>query len=196
MHRIYVWLRVFSCIHIDSQFCCFSCILQAISLVCDGALANYSEQIMIKHNITQDEFQFSIYSISFLGMLVFAILSDEFMVAFTYFFLRNGTISEIQSSLQLNDSGGIYFWNSGRKAIVMILFTLTGLCGSSCNGAITKKFGALSMSITSTSRKACTLFISFISFPSNKCTPEHLTGMTIFISALIMKSSYKHGRSR
>jgi len=187
------FLRIIYC------FAASSSILQAISLFCDGALANYSEQIMIKYNITQDEFQFSIYSISFLGMLLVAILSNEFMVAFTYFFLRNGTISEIQSSLQQTSdiSGGdFYFWNTGRKAIVMIFFTLTGLCGSSCNGAITKRFGALSMSITSTSRKACTLFVSFISFPSNKCTPEHLTGMTIFISALIMKSSYQQSRTR
>lgn len=176
----------------------------AISLLCDGTFANYSEQIMTKHNITQDEFQFYIYSISFLAMLPVVILNQDFHTAFSYYFLRDGSISDIQKNISRSlvqetsmdkDSSissaiptEVYFWNAGRKALVMIFFTLTGLCGSSCNGAITKKFGALSMSITSTSRKACTLFVSFVSFSSNKCTPEHLAGMAIFISALMLKS--------
>ena len=45
--------------------------------------------------------------------------------------------------------------------------------------------GASSMSITSTARKACTLFLSF-ALPGlgNKCTLEHVVGMATFITAL------------
>ena len=145
---------------------------------------------MIKYNISQDEFQLSIYSISFVAMFFATIISGEFLEAFQSFFLKHGTIAEIQ-----NDHVGLYHhhrthpsWTISRKIMVLSVFTLMGLCGSSCAGAITKKFGALSMSITSTTRKAFTLFISFVAFRENKCTPEHFLGMVIFMSALFMKS--------
>jgi hypothetical protein len=62
-----------------------------------------------------------------------------------------------------------------------------GFFGSSCSAAITKNFGALTMSITSTARKATTLFLSFFLF-NNVCTLEHIVGVIIFISALTAKS--------
>jgi len=43
------------------------------------------------------------------------------------------------------------------------------------------------MSITSTARKATTLFLSFFLF-NNVCTLEHVSGIVIFISALTAKS--------
>ena len=71
--------------------------------------------------------------------------------------------------------------------MVMILFSSMGFFGSSCSAAITKNFGALTMSITSTARKATTLFLSFFLF-DNECTFEHITGVVIFIAALTAKS--------
>lgn len=62
-----------------------------------------------------------------------------------------------------------------------------GFFGSSCSAAITKNFGALTMSITSTARKATTLFLSFMLF-DNECTLEHVAGIAVFISALTAKS--------
>ena len=62
-----------------------------------------------------------------------------------------------------------------------------GFFGSSCSAAITKNFGALTMSITSTARKATTLFLSFMLF-DNECTFEHVVGIVVFISALTAKS--------
>ena len=70
-----------------------------------------------------------------------------------------------------------------------------GFFGSSCSAAITKNFGALSMSITSTARKATTLFLSFFLF-DNQCTFEHITGIVVFISALTAKSLKRSGRRR
>lgn len=143
---------------------------------------------MVNHRTTQDEFQLVIYSISFVAMLVATIISGEFITGFTHFFLQHGTIPQIQSLADGSEEDSVIFWTIGRKIMVLTLFTLTGLCGSSCAGAITKRFGALSMSITSTTRKAFTLFISFIAFKNNRCTTMHLVGMMIFIIALFLKS--------
>ena len=78
-------------------------------------------------------------------------------------------------------------WSVGGKVTVMVLFSSMGFFGSSCSAAITKNFGALTMSITSTARKATTLFLSFFLF-HNVCTPEHIIGIVLFIVALTTKS--------
>ena len=70
-----------------------------------------------------------------------------------------------------------------------------GFFGSSCSAAITKNFGALTMSITSTARKATTLFLSFMFFDNN-CTLEHLAGIVVFISALTAKSLRRKNKRR
>jgi hypothetical protein len=81
------------------------------------------------------------------------------------------------------------------KILVLSLFSSMGFFGSSCSAAITKQFGALTMSITSTARKATTLFLSFFLF-HNVCTLEHLTGVAIFISALTAKSLRRRGKKK
>lgn len=87
------------------------------------------------------------------------------------------------------------------KILIMMLFSSMGFFGSSCSAAITKQFGALTMSITSTARKATTLFLSFFLF-NNVCTLEHMAGIVVFITALTTKSlrrrhhSNKTGRSK
>jgi UAA transporter family len=78
-------------------------------------------------------------------------------------------------------------WSVSGKILVMILFSSMGFFGSSCSAAITKNFGALTMSITSTARKATTLFLSFFLF-NNVCTWEHVAGIMMFITALTAKS--------
>lgn len=85
-------------------------------------------------------------------------------------------------------------WSVPGKVAVMVLFSSMGFFGSSCSAAITKNFGALTMSITSTARKATTLFLSFFLF-NNVCTFEHLMGVFLFISALTAKS-LRRGKKR
>lgn len=75
------------------------------------------------------------------------------------------------------------------------LFSSMGFFGSSCSAAITKNFGALTMSITSTARKATTLFLSFMLF-DNTCTLEHVAGIVVFISALTAKSLRRKNKRR
>jgi hypothetical protein len=78
-------------------------------------------------------------------------------------------------------------WSASSKFLIMVLFSSMGFFGSSCSAAITKNFGALTMSITSTARKATTLFLSFFLF-KNVCTKEHVAGIVLFIAALTTKS--------
>merc|ERR1719162_1314621 len=97
--------------------------------------------------------------------------------------MQPGTYEEQQNNIPLEER----LWTSTGKITVMILFCSMGFFGSSCAAAITKQFGALSMSITSVSRKATILFLSFLLF-DNECTSQHILGILIFISALTTKS--------
>lgn len=143
---------------------------------------------MRKYRISQDQYQASIYFIAFVLVFIGTVAKGEFITGFQNMFLRHGSFAEIED--EHVDKQPTYSRNV--KLLVLFLFTFTGLFGSSCAGAITKRFGALRMSVTSTTRKACTLFLS-MAVPGfhNKCTPEHSIGMLIFITALFVKSFSK-----
>jgi len=177
-------------INTDAIFHPYGVILLVISLCCDGIVGNSSELIMRQHRMSQDEFQLSIYSISFVAMLIATIVKGEFYSGIQNFFLRPGTITEITEAPL-----GLYHhyreeptWTGIKKIVVMLIFTFTGLLGSSCAGALTKQCGALSMSIVSTNKKAATLFISFMAPGfNNRCTLQHFIGMAIFLCGTSLK---------
>ncbi len=149
---------------------------------------------MKKHRISQDEYQSSIYTVAFLLVLLATIVKGEFLPGFQKFFLLDGSIEDIDENRNsfYHRHRDLPTYTKDKKFLVFVLFTFTGLIGSSCAGAITKRFGALPMSVTSTTRKAGTLFIS-LAAPGlqNKCTVEHIMGMVVFISALFLKSCRK-----
>jgi hypothetical protein len=63
----------------------------------------------------------------------------------------------------------------------------------SCFAALTKRFGALTSAITSTTRKGLTLVLSYLCFPTDKSvTLGHVLGAMIFLGGLLMKSVQKH----
>ena len=140
---------------------------------------------MSKYSICQDEYIFYIYSLSTIAIFVSAQVKGDFFRGLQFLSVA-GTMEEIES-------GGSPTWSPRGKIIVMILFSTFGFFGSSCSAAITKNFGALTMSITSTARKAMTLFFSFLLFP-NHCTLEHVCGIVLFLSSLLMKAIVE-GRS-
>jgi hypothetical protein len=152
-----------------------------VSLLCDGAISNMSETIMNRFGVGQDEFIFRMYSIALVAISIVAAIKGD---------LREGLIFMSQPgsygpemALPIEERT----WSVPGKVGVMVLFSSMGFFGSSCSAAITKNFGALTMSITSTARKATTLFLSFFLF-NNVCTLEHLFGIFVFISALTAKS--------
>lgn len=155
-------------------------IMLTISLLCDGAISNVSENIMVQYGVGQDDFIFKLYSISLVAITAAAAYKGDLAEGIAWLF-QPGTYDEL--ALPVDERS----WSVPAKVGVMALFSSMGFFGSSCSAAITKNFGALSMSITSTARKATTLFLSFFLF-HNVCTTEHLVGIFIFISALTTKS--------
>mmetsp|Transcript_19685 Transcript_19685/g.29813 ORF Transcript_19685/g.29813 Transcript_19685/m.29813 type:complete len:479 (+) Transcript_19685:110-1546(+) len=150
-----------------------------ISLMCDGAIINMSEKIMKEYNVGQDEFIYKLYSIALVGIVGAAAVRGD-LVEGSKYLLTPGTYGEI---LRGEDTT----WSVKGKIFAIFLFASTGFFGSSCSALITKEFGALTMSITSTARKATTLFLSFALF-NNVCTKEHVGGIALFIWALVAKS--------
>jgi adenosine 3'-phospho 5'-phosphosulfate transporter B3 len=165
---------------------------QTASLLCDGAITNMSENIMSQFGVGQDEFIFRMYSVALIAIAGAATAKGDLRDGIL-FLMEPGTYAEQLSNVPLDDRT----WSCSRKLLIMLLFSSMGFFGSSCSAAITKNFGALAMSITSTARKATTLFLSFLLF-DNKCTYEHFVGIAIFISALTAKSMRRkahHGLS-
>ena len=167
----------------------FGVMLLVLSLSCDGAISNVSENLMNQFNVGQDEFIFRLYSIATLAILAAATFKGD-LTEGAKFILLPGTYDEIKNDEEPT-------WSVAGKISVMVMFSTMGFFGSSCSAAITKHFGALTMSITSTARKATTLFLSFAFF-NNTFTIEHIGGIVLFIAALIMKSlrASRQGRHR
>lgn len=138
---------------------------------------------MTQYGVGQDEFIFRMYSIALIAISGAAAVKGDLSEGIR-FLSEPGTYSELD--LPLNERT----WTLGAKWGVLVMFSTMGFFGSSCSAAITKNFGALTMSITSTARKATTLFLSFMIF-DNECTLEHVVGIFLFISALVFKSSMK-----
>ena len=151
-----------------------------VSLLCDAAISNLSEALMNRYRVGQDEFIFRLYTIAMAFVALAAATRGDLRDGLA-FLLAPGTLREIEEGLPPT-------WTVSAKALVLALFSSTGFLGASCSAAITKEFGALTMSITSTARKAATIFLSFALFPTNKCTLEHVAGILLFITSLVAKS--------
>jgi len=154
-----------------------------VSLICDGAISNMSETIMTNFGVGQDEFIFRMYSIALIAITGAAAFKGDLLEGMA-FLTQPGTYAELDLPYDERT------WSVSGKITVIVLFSTMGFFGSSCSAAITKHFGALTMSITSTARKAATLFLSFALFP-NECTTEHVAGIVIFITSLVWKSVSK-----
>lgn len=165
-------------------------IMLTVSLLCDGAVSNLSEQLMNQYDIGQDEFIYNLYSITTLGIIAAAAVRGDLRDGI-FFIQTPGTMHEIEDGLVDN---GVVSWSVPGKVCAIVLFTSAGFFGSSCSAAITKEFGALTMSITSTARKATTLFLSFALF-NHVCTLQHVFGTVLFIAALVVKSLRASRRS-
>mmetsp|Transcript_21572 Transcript_21572/g.26425 ORF Transcript_21572/g.26425 Transcript_21572/m.26425 type:complete len:682 (-) Transcript_21572:477-2522(-) len=168
------------------------------SLFLDGMVMNWSEYAMNKYNVGHDTFNFQLYSCSLLVTFCVALANGQIHAGIA-FLSHPGTMDEMMmapvmaSALPITDLSQNYSWTVSRKAIAVVMFATLGVFGASCGGAITKSFGAFATSITSTVRKATTIFLSFVLF-HNECTFEHIQGMGIFFLALTMKS-IKAGRA-
>ena len=153
-------------------------IMLTISLCCDAVINNMSERIMNQYHVGQDEFIYKLYSIALVGIVGAAAVRGDLIEGSKYL-MTPGTYQEILDGEEAT-------WSVQSKVFALVLFSSTGFLGSSCSALITKEFGALTMSITSTARKATTLFLSFALF-HNLCNIEHVGGIILFVTALIGK---------
>ena len=151
-----------------------------ISLLCDGATNVMSETTMKSYGIGQDELIFRMFSLALIVVAMLAAFRGDLYLGLQWS-LQPGTYDEWMYGTDERT------WGVFEKIAMIVLFSSMGFFGSSCSAAITKNFGALAMSMTSTARRATTLFISFFMF-DNKCTPAHVAGVAIFIIALTTKS--------
>lgn len=154
-------------------------VMLTISLLCDGAISNVSEATMNRYQVGHDDFIFRLYGVAFFFVSIAAVYKGDLRDGLVYL-TQAGTLKEIEEDLDPT-------WSISAKFLTLVLFSTTGYLSSSCSAAITKSFGALTMSITSTARKAATIFLSFALFP-NECTLEHIFGIVLFIGSLIGKS--------
>jgi len=155
--------------------------LMISALFVDGIFNNWAEIIMNKYSLCHDHFNLYLYFIAFSIAFVMADINGEIKDGIS-FLSKPGTIDEIANGTFDESS-----WSVHHKMIILLLFSVTGLFGASSAAAITKNFGALTTSLVSTTRKAMTLFLSFIIF-HHDCTPEHVVGIIIFFTSLVMKS--------
>lgn len=145
---------------------------------------------MTHYGVGQDEFIFRMYSIALIAIIGAASAKGDLSSGLVWM-LQPGTYEEQLNNVPMEDRS----WSAGGKIAVMVLFSSMGFFGSSCAAAITKQFGALAMSITSTARKATTLFLSFLLF-DNECTYQHILGIFIFIASLTAKSFRRKNKNR
>jgi len=136
------------------------------------------------------QFIFRLYSISLVAISAAAAGKGDLYAGLVWM-TQPGTYQEYLDGAPLEERS----WSVPGKIAVMVLFSAMGFFGSSCSAAICKQFGALTMSITSTARKATTLFLSFFLF-NNVCTVEHVAGIVVFITALTTKSLRRRHHSR
>jgi UAA transporter family len=149
-----------------------------------------SENIMNQYGVGQDEFIFRMYSIALVAIVGAATVKGDLTAGLAWM-LQPGSYEQQLQNVPIEERS----WSVGGKMAAMILFSSMGFFGSSCAAAITKQFGALAMSITSTARKATTLFLSFLLF-DNECTFQHILGIIIFMASLTAKSFRRKNKSR
>jgi DNA-binding XRE family transcriptional regulator len=125
--------------------------------------------------------------------IVGASCANELWLGIHHFLIVPGTITEIENG---DFERYAPTWTVSRKIAVLVLLYMTGLFGGSCLGAITRRFGALAMTLTSTTRKAATMFVSFSLFSHNTCTNEHILGISLYISSLLLKGYQKSLRQK
>lgn len=161
---------------------------QTVSLTTEGVISNMSEKIMKDEGISQDQYHVRLYVYSFVIAAMGALLQQEVWSGIHHFFLVPGTLLEIESGIYSHTPPT---WTVVRKLLAFLLFSMTGLLGGSCLGAITRRFGALAMTLTSTTRTAATMFISFAVFAHNTCTYEHVVGIVLYILSLLLQGLNK-----
>lgn len=131
------------------------------------------------------QFIFRVYSIALIAVTIAATLRGDLDQGCLWM-SEPGTYKEFVDNVPMADRT----WSVAGKIAILFVFSATGFFALSCCSAITKNFGALTMSVTSTSRKAATLFLSFFLF-DNVFTTGHMIGVVVFVGSLLAKATLR-----
>jgi hypothetical protein len=132
------------------------------------------------------QFIFRVYSLALMAVTLAAAANGDLDEGFLWISVP-GTYNEFINNVPEEKRT----WSVPGKILVLLLFCISGFLALSCCACITKNFGALTMSVTSTVRKATTLFISFFMF-NHVFHAGHMLGIIIFISSVVLKILKKH----
>jgi drug/metabolite transporter (DMT)-like permease len=157
----------------------FGVLLLVISNLLDGVIVTISEGIMKEYNVPQDEFIFQVYYLAALTVGIVAGMAGELDEGILWM-STPGTYQEFL----LDDVASS--WSIPGKWAVVLLFGLSGYIALYFSQTVIKHFGALTMSITNTCRRATALFLSFVLF-HNVLTAAHLLGLSMFAVGLFGK---------
>jgi hypothetical protein len=142
-------------------------------------MVNVSEGVMKQYNVCQDEFIFQVYSLATCAVAVVAAMVGELDEGILWM----GNPGTYQDFV-LNEPEST--WSVPGKWAVIALFCLSGYMALYFTQTLVKHFGALTMSITTTSRRATSMFLSTFLF-DNLLTGTHLIGVFLFSLGLIGK---------
>lgn len=139
-------------------------VLICLALAVDAAIVNLQEFTLRKYDASHDELIFYSYGLGAGFLLTYCLLSFELW------------------------DGVVFLHQQGAQATAcLVVFCSCGYFGVTCVAALTKKFGALVSTMTTTARKAMTLFLSFFLFPK-PATPMHVLGGLLFVVGLTVKA--------
>jgi len=144
-----------------------------VALGCDAIVLNLQDDLLKTYEAHQDEVIFFSFLGSSMILLVINLVTGEFFRGSKYV---------------LHHGGAKVFFE-------VFVFSAAGYLGLSCTTAITKLSGALISSITTTSRKAFTLMLSFLLFPK-PIVSQHVIGALFFFSGLALKAWKKRQPER
>ena len=136
----------------------------SMALAVDAAIVNIQEYTLRKYDASHDELIYYSYGLGSFILLAYCLLSME---------LYDGIVF-LRSQPPLS-------------TICLVIFCSCGYFGVTCVAALTKKFGALASTMTTTARKALTLFLSFFIFPK-PATGMHVFGGVLFVLGLSVKA--------
>lgn len=149
-------------------------VLIVASLILDAGIVNLQEHVFGSLHVEEEEMILVSYAGGSLVLLILCFATGELQAGLSY--LRQHARYSLLSSTSL-----------------IGVFVGCGFGGLSCVTVLTKKFGAVTAVLTTTTRKALTLLLSFVFFPK-PFTMGHLAGIVLFIAGLLLKprSRRKH----
>lgn len=139
-----------------------------IALACSAVVLNTQDHLLKTYNAPQDE------------LIFFSFLGSSFLM----FFITLYSGECFQAAAYISKNGG------PKVIFEVFMLSCAGYLGLSCITTITKHFGALVSSITTTSRKAISLMLSFLFFPK-PVVYQHMVGAFFFFAGLLMKACDK-----